>query len=200
DPETSGTLVLAISASLTESQHRVRGLENGADGYLVDPISPSELVANVKAQVRVWHREREIRDLIRERENLLREAQDARRQAELAVRAKDEFLAVVSHELRNPLNAMIGWLRILGQSAVVPPETFGKAIAVLSRNVDQQRQLIEDLLDTSRVVTGKLKLEVSDVDLVQVAEEAVEVVRSAAVAREVTLRTSGPVAIGPIRG
>jgi signal transduction histidine kinase len=200
DPDTSGTLVLAISAALTDSEHRVRGLDSGADGYLVDPISPSELVANVRAQVRVWHREREIRELIRERDELLREAEAARGQAELAVRAKDEFLAVVSHELRNPLNAMIGWLRILSQSAIVPPETFAKAIAVLSRNVDQQRQLIEDLLDTSRVVTGKLKLEIGPVDLVQVAEEAVEVVRSAAVARGVTLRTSVGAAIGPIAG
>jgi signal transduction histidine kinase len=200
DPETSGTLVLAISAALTESEHRVRGLDNGADGYLVDPISPSELVANVRAQVRVWHRERQIRELMREREALLREAEAAQGQAELAVRAKDEFLAVVSHELRNPLNAMIGWLRILSQSAIVPPETFTKAIAVLSRNVEQQRRLIEDLLDTSRVVTGKLKLEIGPVDLVQVVEEAVEVVRSAAVARGVTLRTSVAVPIGPIAG
>jgi signal transduction histidine kinase len=199
-PDTEGILVAATSAVFTDSDDRVRGLENGADVYLVDPITPSELVATVQAMVRVWQREQEIRSLVAERDALVRVAERARQQAEAAARAKDEFLAIVSHELRNPLNAMIGWLRILSEPAGVTPETVAKAITVLNRNVEQQRQLIEDLLDTSRIVSGKLKLDLGRVDLMQVCQEAVEVVRSAAAARGVALEVAVGAPVSPIVG
>jgi PAS domain S-box-containing protein len=122
-----------------------------------------------------------------EREALLAEEQRLREAAEAANRAKDEFVAVVSHELRSPLNAMLGWARILQSQQPLDPATLSKAIDVINRNIGLQRQLIDDLLDTARIVSGKLKLEVQPLNLVTVIEEALDVVRPAAEAKGVEL-------------
>jgi PAS domain S-box-containing protein len=122
-----------------------------------------------------------------EREALLAEEHRLREAAEAANRAKDEFMAVVSHELRSPLNAMLGWARVLQSQQPLDPATLSQAIDVINRNIDLQRQLIDDLLDTARIVSGKLKLEVEPLNLVIVIEEALDVVRPAAEAKGVKL-------------
>lgn len=122
-----------------------------------------------------------------EREVLLAEEHRLREAAEAANRAKDEFVAVVSHELRSPLNAMLGWARVLQSQQPLDPATLSQAIDVINRNIDLQRQLIDDLLDTARIVSGKLKLEVEPLNLVTVIEEALDVVRPAAEAKGVEL-------------
>ncbi len=113
-------------------------------------------------------------------------AQRARETADVANRAKDEFLAVVSHELRTPLNAILGWSRML--SAAQMDETRrGRAIETIERNAVAMAQLIEDLLDLSRVISGKMRLDIQQVDLVPVIEAALDSIKPAADVKGVRL-------------
>ncbi|MGH9768181.1 MAG: PAS domain-containing sensor histidine kinase [Blastocatellia bacterium] len=125
--------------------------------------------------------------------------QAARAEAEAANRAKDEFLAVVSHELRSPLNAMLGWARLLrgGES---DEATIMHAVEVIERNARSQAQLIEDLLDISRIVAGNLRLDLHAIDLAPVIEAAVDDVSPAAEANAIHLRVSLDSAAGPVVG
>ena len=110
-----------------------------------------------------------------ERIRLLEEAQAARETAEQASRAKDEFIAVVSHELRTPLNAILGWARLLGAGGLDGKE-LAEAVAVIERNALSQAQLIEDLLDVSRIISGKLRLDLRTVDVPEIVQDAVRAV------------------------
>jgi len=117
-----------------------------------------------------------------QREELLRKEQAAREVAEEAGRAKDQFLAVLSHELRTPLNAVYGWARMLREGQV-SGDTTQKALDAIIRNANAQVQLIDDLLDVSRVITGKMRLDVRLVDLPVVIDAALESSRPAAEAK-----------------
>ena len=110
--------------------------------------------------------------------------------AEEASRVKDEFLATVSHELRTPLNAILGWSSLLKSRNVDP--ALSKALDVIHRNARAQGKIIEDILDVSRIITGKLRLDAGRVDLVQVVKDAIEVVRPTADAKLVSLGFSTP--------
>jgi signal transduction histidine kinase len=124
-----------------------------------------------------------------ERERLLDSERHARGEAERANRMKDEFLSLVSHELRTPLNAMMGYAQLL-QLNPRSPEQVTEAANVIARNGRAQVQIIEDLLDMSRVVTGKMRLDVQSVDLCDVVRRAIDTVTPAATAREIELQTS----------
>jgi PAS domain S-box-containing protein len=113
---------------------------------------------------------------------------EARKQAESANRLKDEFLATLSHELRTPLNAILGWSQML-QNDYLDESQKRKAVGIIERSAKSQNQLIEDLLDVSRIITGKLRLEVRAVDLSNVISAAVEAVRPAAEAKNIRLQT-----------
>ena len=117
---------------------------------------------------------------------LYRASQDARAAAEKANRAKDEFLATLSHELRTPLTPILGWTVML-RSGTLDPAAIQRGLEVIERNVRAQTQLIGDLLDVSRIITGKLRLEVSPIAVVPVVEAGVEAVRSSAEAKQITL-------------
>jgi PAS domain S-box-containing protein len=118
------------------------------------------------------------------------EAETARARAEAASRAKDEFLATVSHELRNPLNAILGWSRVLlEEDQELPRERQRKGLEVIARNAKAQVQLVEDILEVSRIVSGKLRLSTGPTDVRSVVEAAVDTVRSAAQAKGVVLET-----------
>jgi PAS domain S-box-containing protein len=119
--------------------------------------------------------------------SLAAELADARDKAEEATRIKDDFLATVSHELRTPLNAMLGWGRIL-RNGSLSPEKQKHAIETIVRNAVAQNQIIDDLLDVSRIISGQLRLELDLVDINQVVTAAIDVVRPAAEAKEVTFR------------
>lgn len=121
-----------------------------------------------------------------ENARLFEMAQTERRRAEEANRTKDEFLGMVSHELRTPLSAMLGWVSML-RARQLPPETQARGLETIERNARVQIQLIEDLLDITRITTGKLRLHVEPVDLVRVSEAALDAVRPAAEARGVRL-------------
>jgi CheY-like chemotaxis protein len=118
---------------------------------------------------------------IQQRESELREAN----------RLKDEFLATLSHELRTPLNAILGWTRLLRAGAVPPGVAGDRALEKVERNAQAQVRLIEDLLEVSRITTGKLRLELRPVELSGIVHAAVESVRPAAEARDLTLETEG---------
>jgi PAS domain S-box-containing protein len=123
-----------------------------------------------------------------ERERLLQSEQAARQEAEQANRLKDEFLATLSHELRTPLNAILGWSQVLQNNNL--DETAAKrAMATIVRNARAQSQLIDDILDVSRIVTGKLRLNVRAVDLSNVISAAVDAARPAAEAKQIRLQT-----------
>ena len=152
-------------------------------------IGASKIARDISEQKRSAASEREA----------LKKAQEAMRQAEEASRAKDEFIATVSHELRTPLTAILGWTRMLlgGQ---LPPEGQQKALQTIDRNARAQAQLIEDLLDISRIVSGKLRVEFKAIDIAAVIAAAVEAVRPAAEARRVRILTVVSSDAGPILG
>ncbi|BAY89568.1 MULTISPECIES: PAS domain S-box protein [unclassified Tolypothrix] len=123
-----------------------------------------------------------------ERERLLEREQAARGEAETANRIKDEFLAVLSHELRSPLNPILGWSQLL-LAGKLDTTTSQRAIATIERNAKLQTQLIDDLLDVSRILRGKLALQISPVNIVTIVESALETVRLAAEAKHIQIQT-----------
>jgi PAS domain S-box-containing protein len=127
----------------------------------------------------------------RERQALLESEQAARREAEAANHAKDEFLATLSHELRTPLNAIVGWAHLLKTGQLDAGQT-ARAVEVIDRNAKAQSQIVADVLDVSRIVMGKLRLEVRPVDFSTVVEEALETLRPAAAAKDIQLDSALP--------
>jgi PAS domain S-box-containing protein len=134
-----------------------------------------------------------------ERDRLLELEQAARTEAERANRIKDEFLAVLSHELRSPLNPILGWARLL-QTREFDAAAIKKAIATIERNAQLQAQLIEDLLDVSRILQGKLNLKMLPVNLVLVIEAGLETVRLAAEAKNIQIQTMLDASFGQVLG
>jgi signal transduction histidine kinase/ActR/RegA family two-component response regulator len=122
----------------------------------------------------------------KERESLLIREKQLRQQAERASKLKDEFLATVSHELRTPLNSILGWSQLLALGKLDEEEAKG-ALDTIHRNARSQAQLIDDLLDTSRLITGNLQLELSPTDVRPLIDAAVEMVKPAADSKNVTI-------------
>jgi PAS domain S-box-containing protein len=135
--------------------------------------------------------EARFRQLAEDRTRLLEFERAVRRDAEEANRLKDEFLATLSHELRTPLNAIVGWTTIL-QQGDVPPAVVAEGVATIERNAKAQSQLIEDLLDVSRILSGKLRLDLQPIDFAPVVEAAVTSVFPSSTAKGVSLRHSVP--------
>lgn len=125
-----------------------------------------------------------------ERSRLLGSLQQQTEQLREANRMKDEFLAILSHELRSPLNAILGWAQLLLTRPNLDETKKAQAIETIERNARTQKQLIEDLLDISRIIRGKLKLNVTSCNLVPIIEAAIETVRIAADAKEIELKFS----------
>ena len=144
--------MLQVSSSFATGLDRVAGLESGADAYLTHPIEPQELIATVRALLRIRRAEQE-------RSELFAREQAARQEADRANRLKDEFLATISHELRTPLNAILGWVQLL-RTGRLDTDARERALETIERNARAQSELIEDLLDMSRIISGKLNLDV----------------------------------------
>jgi PAS domain S-box-containing protein len=313
DPATAAIPVLQMSATYVEGTDRARGLEGGADAYLVEPIEPAELIATINAFIRMrraeeaarqtasqWqtifdaindgvglldlggtvlrcnrsfaaalgrsvngicgsvcsdasgvgldlsvplqsmakkrHREvaalkfgertlqitvdptfdsdgrtagavcvladitervladedlttqrRHLQEAVEERARLLEQAEQAQRDAEMANRLKDEFIATVSHELRTPLNSVLGWTNLLRAGRLDAPAA-ARALETIERNARLQSKLIDDLLDASRIMSGKLSIDVRPVDISHVVESALEAVKPIGAAKQIEIR------------
>jgi signal transduction histidine kinase len=146
----------------------------------------------VDSNVALQHEVEERRRMQAEREQLLAREREASR-------LKDEFLAAVSHELRTPLNAILGWLQVLATTKPTQ-QTIAKALASLTRNAQAQNRVIEDLLDVSRIITGKLQLKLDAVDLRAVVESTIETVAPVATAKGIHLDTDVPTAACMVHG
>jgi PAS domain S-box-containing protein len=130
---------------------------------------------------------------------LYEQTKAAREQAEQANRLKDEFLATVSHELRAPLNAILGWTRML-RTGNLDEQTYGRAFETIERNAKSQAQLVEDLLDVSRIISGKMRLDVQSVEMAPVIQATIDSVRPAADAKSIRLNATLDPRAGPVSG
>ncbi|MBD1909385.1 MULTISPECIES: PAS domain S-box protein [unclassified Leptolyngbya] len=189
-----------VSGGSYDTEYRAIGIQDGVERWLRakgqayydangKPLRFSGTVLEITEQKRVEA----------QRETLLQQEQAAREAAERANRMKDEFLAVLSHELRTPLNPILGWAKLL-QAAPVKPEKLQQGLTTIERNAKHQVQLIEDLLDTSRIIRGQLTLSFAKVDLSQPIVAAVETVRLAAEAKAINLEVLLDPEVGPVRG
>ena len=148
------------------------------------PIRIAAVFSIVRAALRARARQYDMRDVL-----ITLEA--ARRQTEEASRLKDEFLATLSHELRTPLNAILGWTTLLRQN-LVEAERVPRVLEIVERNATAQAQLVSDVLDVSRMITGKLRLNMRPVSISSIVRDAIDTVRHAADAKGVTITFDRP--------
>ncbi len=173
-------LLFAGSDGRTPSQLTVMALERLPNVTLLDrPIGVAVALSLVRSALRARARQFEVRDL-------LAALEDARQQAEAASRLKDEFLATLSHELRTPLNAILGWTAMLRHGQIDAPRAK-RGLEVIDRNARAQAQLVEDVLDMARVITGNLRVDLKPLPLHGLVEAAVEALKPAADAKRVEL-------------
>jgi PAS domain S-box-containing protein len=176
-----------------QMQQAVRISPLTSDGRIVGTLT---IIEDVTERVT---REAELEAQIEARTRLLASEKLARGEAERANRLKDDFLATVSHELRNPLNAIMGWAHMLRLGKLTPPNAE-RAVETIYRNAKSQAQLVADLLDVSRIISGKLRLDMRTVDLIQIVNAAIDSIRPAADAKSIRLQTMLDPAAGPISG
>ena len=192
-----GLLATALSALVTEAVFfpPIYRLDVASLVRVFAFIVVALLTASLYARARDARRRAE--ELATAREELLKQEQAARADAETAGRAKDEFLATLSHELRTPLNALVGWLWWL-RKGELDEARQARALETIERNTQALAQLIEDLLDVSRIITGKLRLKTRVVQPGSLADAAAEAIRPAALAKSIELVTMIDPAAGPV--
>ncbi len=176
----------------TEDQRRLRD-EVGLSSLMIVPLRAHHnvigaVVLGAAGDRRLSYKDLSLAQSVADRGALASDNARLYREAQEANRMKDEFLATLSHELRTPLNAIVGWTKLL-RGGQLDPATAARALETIDRNARAQTQLIEDILDVSRIVTGKLDLEVRPVSLPSVIEGALDSVRHAADAKGVGLET-----------
>jgi signal transduction histidine kinase/ActR/RegA family two-component response regulator len=179
-------VLLFAGGELTRgAAYRRRGLSGLTNVTVVErPVHAAALVSLVRAAQRARSRQFDMRDL-------LVSLHAAREQAERASRLKDEFLATLSHELRTPLNAILGWTVLLRQQAV-EPERVARILDIVERNARAQAQLVSDVLDVSRMVAGKIRLNPRPMSVAAAVKDAIDTVKPAADARGVAIEFPEP--------
>jgi len=173
--------------------HPIADLRAAAEavGRRQAPQLPQTTILEISAVgAALKHAAEELTKTEAERDELLRKEREARETAEAADRSKDEFMAVLSHELRTPLNAVYGWARMLQSGELRDASTIARAKDAIVRNADAQVRLIDDLLDLSRITTGKMRLDVRRVEMTGVLQGALDAVRPAADAKMIRMHTS----------
>jgi PAS domain S-box-containing protein len=158
-----------------------------------------ELDARKSAEEALRVSEAQLKQVVMEREQLLQSERYARSEAERLSHMKDEFLATLSHELRTPLNAIQGWATLLRQHEVTAEDRH-RGLEAIERNVRAQAQIVSDLLDMSRIISGKIHLEVQLISLHEVIHNAIDVVRTSAEAKKLRLHTLLDSSVGFVRG
>lgn len=193
-----GTLQTMVGAQVLQSLGNVTLLER--------PAPMRSVVSAVQSAVRARSRQYQIRDQIQqlraadeEKRLLLDREQAARTEAERASRIKDEFLATLSHELRTPLNAILGWSQLLIHGRE-DPKTLDEGLEVIERNARVQTQIISDLLDMSRIISGKVRLDMQRVDPGAMIQASVDSVRPSAETKGLQLRVLIDPLAGPVTG
>jgi PAS domain S-box-containing protein len=172
------------------ANHTALITRDGAEVPIEDSGAPiKDDDGNVIGAILVFHDVSERRQIEQERERLLKSEQSARGEAESANRLKDEFLATVSHELRTPLNAILGWASMLNRGNL-KGENVSNALKIIERNAKAQAEIIGDILDVSRIITGKLQIESKPVELAQIIGAAVDTLHPAADAKSISLAVS----------
>jgi signal transduction histidine kinase/CheY-like chemotaxis protein len=163
------------------------------------PTRVITLISSIQSALRARRRQYQVREHLKAEKRAQEEAEEARKQAEAANRAKDIFLATLSHELRTPLTAVLGWARIL-RTMKIDEEMKQHGLQIIERNAESQNQLIQDLLDVSRIITGKLRLDVRPVELVSIIESALDSVRQAIEAKTIELDVDFGTGTDVVRG
>ncbi|AJK45937.1 ATP-binding response regulator [Burkholderia plantarii] len=179
DAHTRSTLVLQTSAAAVQSLDKVRALDGGADSYLTEPIAPAELVANVRALLRLHRAEEALRD---------------------ADRRKDQFLATLAHELRNPLAPIRNAIELMDPKYHAAEALVQDARMIARRQVDHLSRLVDDLLDVSRITHGKIALRMEPVDIEAAVAAAVETSQPAVERKHHLLRVNMPTLPCVVRG
>jgi signal transduction histidine kinase/CheY-like chemotaxis protein len=213
-PVWSDLPVIVLSRSGRESLALAQVIPRLGNVSVVErPVRTSTLIALVRSTLRARDRQYQVREYLAQQEqaqqvirdaerryrSLLDSERAARSQAERASRTKDEFLATLSHELRTPLNAILGWTLVLRKSRDLPQDAVN-ALTVIERNARSQAQIIEDLLDMSSIISGKVRLDVQRLDLASIVTAAVETVKPAALAKGIRLQVVLDPMAGPVRG
>jgi PAS domain S-box-containing protein len=192
-----------IAAQQDGSLYQAEGRMRRADGVYRWHLHQAVPLKNESGQVIKWFGTatdiEEQKRLEQQRELLLQQEQAAREEAEQANRIKDEFLAVLSHELRSPLNPILGWSRLL-QTRTFNAAKTAEALATIERNAKLQAELIEDLLDVSRILRGKLTLNIAPVALTSIVDAAMETVGLAAQAKSIQMHTQLDSQVGKVSG
>ena len=179
-------LPIVVLTGLEDEQLGEDALKHGAQDYLV------------KNQIDARLLDHGIRYAI-ERKNILRENLRLYEEAERASRAKDEFIAVLSHELRTPLTAILGWA-VLIRDGRMPPESVPRALSIIEQNARSQGRIIDDLLDISKIITGKLALDVEPLILADIVRSAIDSIRIAADAKQIRISADLAPDVPPISG
>ena len=192
--------VVEKGAALGLANHTILIARSGAEIPVEDSGAPiRDADGRIIGVIVVFHDVSERRRTEKEREELLKSERSARAEAESAGRLKDEFLATVSHELRTPLSAILGWAAML-KTGRMEEETLRNALGVIERNARAQAEIIDDILDVSRIITGKLHLDSEPVEMAQIIRLAVEALRPAALAKSIKLKTSLDETPAPVIG
>jgi signal transduction histidine kinase len=189
------TPIIFITAYADEMQ-TARGYALGAVDYILSPIIAPVLRTKVQVFVDLYNAHAA---LARSNQELETRVKERTAELEQLSRLKDEFLATMSHELRTPLNAIFGWVTLLRTRRLDEP-TQERALETIERNARAQKRLIEDLLDVSRIVTGKVALEIMPVDPRRVVEAALETMAPAAQAKQITVVPLLDTGVATVRG
>jgi signal transduction histidine kinase len=191
------TPFLFVSGSLGE-ELATESLKQGATDYVLKQ-QLGRLVPCVQRALREAQEHRALKQVEAERDQLLQREQAARAEAEAANRSKDEFLAVLSHELRTPLSPILGWAKLLRTGTMDATQT-AKALATIEHNAYLQSELIEDLLDISRITQGRLTLNMGTVNLRTTIEAAAEMVQMTAASKSIQLEVNLTSEVGQVPG
>jgi signal transduction histidine kinase len=193
-PRSRATPIIFLTAYSDNEALKSKGYRLGAVDYLLKPIDPEILVSKVTVFVELFKKNLEVKQqaaqIVAQNIEIL-QAQAARQQAEAENRMKDDFLTIVSHELRTPLNAILGWSQLL-LTKEFDLATRQHALETIARNAKSQAQLVEDILDVSRIMRGKLHLSLQQVNLTNLVKSTLESIQLQAQAKNIHLVTHWP--------